>query len=412
MRHPLSSSRRVTGLVVLAALVLGALLPRSAPASAQPAVGRPTATPAATPTDGGIESRIRLRPIDRASVRVLQITGAEAFTFESRTTRVRRAVSIPAAVHGTGVVVGPEGLVLTAAHVVRGGDVLAVLRPGADEPQAARVIYSDAEHDLAVLAVDGPLPDRITLPTAIRPLELSERLFATGYPLDIRERYPAAVSGELSRENNDGSLQVAMSVNPGNSGGPVIDADGALVGIMARRGEPTRGVEGIAMLEPLRFVLPAMARARAVLGQRPVTFAPQERHIVRVMADFVRTTDERPIFEQTAVATLDLAAQSPPQLRSGRHGGGARVEHADRAARGPQRQRSRAAGPRRPRAGRPPERDGSAIGQLGVGGCALSHSQLQWPTWYSGQSGPALGASSHGVSDFSGGPPSKIDAAR
>ncbi len=317
MRHPLSSSRRVTGLVVLAALVLGALLPRSAPASAQPAVGRPTATPAATPTDGGIESRIRLRPIDRASVRVLQITGAEAFTFESRTTRVRRAVSIPAAVHGTGVVVGPEGLVLTAAHVVRGGDVLAVLRPGADEPQAARVIYSDAEHDLAVLAVDGPLPDRITLPTAIRPLELSERLFATGYPLDIRERYPAAVSGELSRENNDGSLQVAMSVNPGNSGGPVIDADGALVGIMARRGEPTRGVEGIAMLEPLRFVLPAMARARAVLGQRPITFAPQERHIVRVMADFVRTTDERPIFEQTAVATLDLAAQSPPSYEAG-----------------------------------------------------------------------------------------------
>ncbi|MBK6813375.1 MAG: trypsin-like peptidase domain-containing protein [Sandaracinaceae bacterium] len=206
--HP--PSRALGGLWFAALLLGSASVSGSAPAAGQAPVA-PTPPP---PADGGIESRIRLRPIDRASVRVLQITGASAYTFEGRVSRVRRAVSLPDAVHGTGVVVGPEGLVLTAAHVVRGGDVLAILRPGADEPQAARVIYSDAEHDLAVLAVDGPLPDRITLPTAIRPLTLSERLFATGYPLDIRERYPAAVSGELSRENNDGSLQVGHERQP------------------------------------------------------------------------------------------------------------------------------------------------------------------------------------------------------
>ncbi len=298
------------------ALLVAALLGAVSPASAQTPPG-PANSSAASAADGGIESRIRLRPIDRASVRIVQLTGASSFTFNSRMTAIRRTVSLPEAGFGTGVVVGPEGLVLTAAHVVRGGDVVAVLRPGADEPQAARVIYSDSEHDLAVLVVDGELPDRITLPTTVQPLTLSQRLFATGYPLAIQERYPAAVSGELSRENNDGSLQVAMSVNPGNSGGPVIDEHGALVGIMARRGEPTRGVEGIALLEPLRFVLPAVARARQALAERPVTFQPQDRHLARVLADFVRTSSERPIFEQTAVATLDLAAANPSSYEAG-----------------------------------------------------------------------------------------------
>ena len=110
---------------LLATLLCGAaVLPAVALAQA------PTQPAAPTTADGGIESRIRLRPIDRASVRVLQITGASAYTFEGRVSRVRRAVSLPDAVHGTGVVIGPDGLVLTAAHVVRGGDVLAVLRPG------------------------------------------------------------------------------------------------------------------------------------------------------------------------------------------------------------------------------------------------------------------------------------------
>ena len=318
MRSRRPITRSLSTLSILLGLSAGASLvaTHSRPARAQTPESTST-TAATTPADGGIESRIRLRPIDRASVRIISISGLEPFTFDTGGTNTSRAVCLPDASHGTGVVVGNDRLVLTAAHVVEGADVIAVLRPGGDTPQPARVVYTDPERDLSLLAVSGELPDRITLPARVEPLTLSDRLYATGYPLTLRERYPAAVSGELSRENNDGSLQAAMSVNPGNSGGPVIDTNGNLVGILSRRGEPTRGVEGIALLEPLRFILPAVERARVAIRERPPQFIAGEENVARVLADFLRTTGERPIFEQTAVETLDAAAAHPPSYEAG-----------------------------------------------------------------------------------------------
>jgi S1-C subfamily serine protease len=257
----------------------------------------------------GVESRIQLRPVDRATVRVVSVGGAVATAFDSKRTGLKRVVAVPEAAHGTGVVVEPDGLVLTARHVTWNSDAIAVLLPGSDLAMPARVVYVDPEHDIAFLQVHGSTPHHIRLPERPRPLGLSERLSASGYPIDIQQRYPAAVSGELSRENNDGSLQVAMSVNPGNSGGPVIDEAGHLVGLVSRRGEPRAGVAGIAFLEPLRFILAAYRAARDARASGAPTFAASDATMARIVADFVRTTDERPIYEQTSFPTVRDAAR-------------------------------------------------------------------------------------------------------
>src|SRR5690606_11726971 len=102
------------------------------------------------------------------------------------------------------------------------------------------------------------------------------------------------------------------TVNPGNSGGPVIDAQGRLLGIICRRGEPRAGVVGIAYIEPLRFILPAYAHALAALDRSAPTYDADDAILARVAADFVRTSDDRPLYEQTSMPTLQQAAAVTP----------------------------------------------------------------------------------------------------
>ena len=103
-----------------------------------------------------------------------------------------------------------------------------------------------------------------------------------------------------------------MSLNPGNSGGPIVDERGQLVGIVSRKASPRRGLEGIALLEPLRFVLTAVEHARRNVAERTPTYTDVDRVLARIAADFVRTSSERPIFEQTAIPTVEAAATNPP----------------------------------------------------------------------------------------------------
>jgi hypothetical protein len=105
---------------------------------------------------------------------------------------------------------------------------------------------------------------------------VTQRVSATGYPVDLRERYPAAAIGELSRVNNDGRYQLSMSLNPGNSGGPVVDDRGAIVGVVSARGDPGRGVIGIVLVEPVGRIL-AEYRAHVERDPPPAPDDPTER---------------------------------------------------------------------------------------------------------------------------------------
>lgn len=179
-----------------------------------------------------------LRPIDRATVRVLAIEGARP-TLESVGGTSYRVANNDVSL-GSGLAIEPR-VVVTAAHVIRGAHAWIVTAPDAPERAfAAHPIYVHPSLDLAFLAVDGDLPHHARLGRA-RQLRNAEAITISGYPLEMSEATPASASGQLARVREDGTLQLSIAVNPGHSGGPVADGRGRPIGIVTMRGDPERG---------------------------------------------------------------------------------------------------------------------------------------------------------------------------
>jgi S1-C subfamily serine protease len=241
-----------------AAATITTLDARSAIAQSQP------------PDESEESSFVRMRPIDRATVRIFALRGMAMEIHRNENTHRDRAVAVAQAGHGTGVVVDPDGFIVTAAHVVSDAQQIAVVMPGGNEGYPADVVFSDPAHDIAILRAGRTFQHYVTLPAQQPTVQLGDRVGITGYPLTPSERMPAAASGEISRLTNDGRIQLAASINPGNSGGPVVDSQGALVGVVSSRLQPQEGAQGIAFIEPIAPAIRAfrdnVRRSRALEG--------------------------------------------------------------------------------------------------------------------------------------------------
>jgi len=143
---------------------------------------------------------------------------------------------------GSGIFVDRDGYVLTAAHVVNGCKSLAVKVPRAP-PEAATLEAADPKNDLALIKTSAGYG----VPTAFRaqshPPRLGEDVAVVGYPLTgILSNEPKATFGQINSVagiNNDYTvLQFSAPVQPGNSGGPVFDGGGLVVGIVVSELSP------------------------------------------------------------------------------------------------------------------------------------------------------------------------------
>ena len=223
------------------------------------------------------EGLVGFQAIDRATVRIFAAQNVEVAQVNGR--HFARTIAVPIAGHGSGVVVSADGLVVTAQHVIADAHHLAVRVPGEEAARAAKVVYSDADTDFALLAVDGSFEHFVRLPTEPPRLHVRQTVDAIGYPLDPSRRHPQSARGIVSGVLDDGHLQLGMSLNPGNSGGPLVDEQGRLVGIVIARGDPTRGVQGIGIAVPMQPILAALpaysgapfARTRAELSAQRQT---------------------------------------------------------------------------------------------------------------------------------------------
>jgi serine protease Do len=138
---------------------------------------------------------------------------------------------------GSGVIIDPEGYILTNEHVVsRTSRVRITLSDERSLP--ATMIGSDPDHDLAVLKVDAsePLP-ALALGTSSR-LLIGEKVIAIGNPFGLSHTVTTGVvsATERSIRTSDGTvyynfIQTDAAINPGNSGGPLLDITGRMIGI-------------------------------------------------------------------------------------------------------------------------------------------------------------------------------------
>ncbi len=147
---------------------------------------------------------------------------------------------------GTGVVISEDGTILTCLHVVKDARKISVFFADGSE-SAAVCIAQQPENDLAVLQPDV-IPDDL-LPAILTnsdSLNVGDEVFAVGNPWGISNSLSAGVVSGLKRNfrASDGTvltnmIQFDAAVNPGNSGGPLVNRNGEVVGIVSGLLNPT-----------------------------------------------------------------------------------------------------------------------------------------------------------------------------
>ena len=190
---------------------------------------------------------------------------------------------------GTGVVVSADGEILTNAHVVEGATEVRVRLPGETEPTEAEVLASDAGNDLALLRIDADDLTPVTFaPTA--DVGLGDEVLAIGFALDL-DGEPTVTLGIVSAVDRtittegggalDGLIQTDAAISSGNSGGPLVDAAGRIVGIntAVARGDFLTAATNVgfaisadeveSVLAALREATDGDARAEGYLGITP-----------------------------------------------------------------------------------------------------------------------------------------------
>lgn len=144
---------------------------------------------------------------------------------------------------GTGFLIDGRGYIVTSAHVLAGTAAIVVNNKGNE--YNAKILNIDPIRDLAILKIDdsdfkayGPLPYSIKESG----VDLGEELFTLGYPRDVIVYDMGYLSAASGYDGDTSSYQISLSANPGNSGGPVFNKKGEVVGILSAREARAQGV--------------------------------------------------------------------------------------------------------------------------------------------------------------------------
>lgn len=164
---------------------------------------------------------------------------------------------MPVRGQGSGFIVSNDGLILTNAHVVRDADEVTVKLSDRREYKA-KVLGSDLATDVAVLKINaGNLP--VVVPGNPAQLAVGDYVLAIGSPFGFEQSATAGIVSAKGRSlPGDGFvpfIQTDVAVNPGNSGGPLFDAQGSVVGINSQIYSQTGGYQGVSFAIPIDVAL-------------------------------------------------------------------------------------------------------------------------------------------------------------
>ena len=154
---------------------------------------------------------------------------------------------------GTGVVVSPDGYVLTNNHVVEGADEVNV-NLSDDRSFRAEIVGTDDKSDIAVLKIDakGLVPANIGDSDA---MEVGQWVLAVGSPFGLTQTVTAGIVSAKGRADMgitdyEDFIQTDAAINPGNSGGPLVNLRGEVVGINTAIASRTGGYMGVGFAIP------------------------------------------------------------------------------------------------------------------------------------------------------------------
>lgn len=188
---------------------------------------------------------------------------------------------------GSGVIVRPDGLIVTNFHVIEGADTIRVVLSDRREFDA-EILREDEQTDLAILKVDiddGQLP-YVELGDSDE-LEVGDLVLAIGNPFGVGQTVTSGIVSGLARTNVGISdfnffIQTDAAINPGNSGGALLRMDGTLAGVNTAIFSRSGGSQGIGFAVPSNMVRTVIAGAasgdalrRAWLGAKADTVSAE-----------------------------------------------------------------------------------------------------------------------------------------
>ena len=187
---------------------------------------------------------------------------------------------------GSGVIISPEGYILTANHVVEGADSVKVALPSGEFKVDARVVGTDPMTDVALLKIESKKPLAAIVLADSDKLEVGDLVLAVGNPFAVGQTVTMGIVSGLGRggfgiTGYEDFIQTDAAINPGNSGGALVDAQGRLVGINTAILTRSGGSQGVGFAVPVniaRFVMDRLIKEgkviRGYLGIMPQTLTP------------------------------------------------------------------------------------------------------------------------------------------
>lgn len=145
---------------------------------------------------------------------------------------------------GTSFLIDGSGYLITNSHVIKGSSTIVVQNSTGQEYKAV-IAFIDEVKDLAILHIeDEDFKSIGTLPYSIRKsnVDLGEQIFTLGYPRDEIVYNEGYLSAKTGFNNDTVTCQIAVSANPGNSGGPVLNKNGEVIGILSTAQQNAEGV--------------------------------------------------------------------------------------------------------------------------------------------------------------------------
>jgi putative serine protease PepD len=190
-------------------------VPSTSVTSAAPAPGSPAAPAPTTPT-GALDVKGILAKVEPAVVDIRVSSGRSSGA-------------------GTGIVITPDGDVLTNAHVVASATQITVRTPGQTQYRAATLVGADADRDIALIHITGASGLATAQLGRSSAVQVGDDVVAIGNALGLSGD-PTVTRGIVSAINRSlgpltGLIQTDAAINPGNSGGPLVNTVGQVIGI-------------------------------------------------------------------------------------------------------------------------------------------------------------------------------------